>query len=157
VAFRQKDDFKGSRVSWHIHPDGTIMPFKIEFPIVKVTAATKEEVGEHNARWLDPQFVADWQASNQASDGLELSGSTKGKGKAKARPPSGSSSKQHHSSQKTKVASSSSESVADSGRYTSDPNTGEWYYYTETGAVVYLGPNSQQEYYYDEQGQVVWL
>ncbi|CAG9983375.1 unnamed protein product [Clonostachys byssicola] len=54
---------------------------------MKVTPATKEEIGEENACWLDPKFVADWRASNKAR---ASSGDTQGKGKTKG-------SQQHHS------------------------------------------------------------
>ncbi|OIW34211.1 hypothetical protein CONLIGDRAFT_611478 [Coniochaeta ligniaria NRRL 30616] len=157
VTLRKKDDFKGSGLSLHVYPDGTVRPSKAEFPVIKVTPATKEELGEHDARWLDPEFERAWQESNKANDGFDTAGSSKGKGKAKAQSSSGSSSKQHKSSQKNRDAPSSSKQERYLPQYTSDPDTGEWYRYTEDGSVVYWDPDSQHEYYYDDQGQVIWL
>jgi hypothetical protein len=127
VALRRKDDFKGSGLSLHVYPDGTVVPSKPEFPVVHLRPATKEEVGNENSCWLDPQFVANWKASNE-----EHEGSADKKAKRKARP-------------------------SDFSGYSTHPDTGDLYRYVENGAVVYLDPNTKKEYYYNEEGQPTWL
>ncbi|KAK1763215.1 hypothetical protein QBC33DRAFT_247854 [Phialemonium atrogriseum] len=165
AAFRRKEDFKGSGVSLHVYPDGTVMPSKAEFPRYQATAATVEEVGKDNAKWLSPEFVAAWQAADEAdAASSDKKGNGKAKAKAKAESSKGSSSKQHIFSGKhcpSAAASSSSSSskgeATDHNKYTIDPNTGILYRYAENGVIVYLDPDTQLEYYYDEDGQAVWV
>ncbi|KID93619.1 protein kinase domain protein, partial [Metarhizium majus ARSEF 297] len=153
AAFRKKEDFKGSGVSLHMYPDGTVVPSKSEFPVYQATAATAAEVGQENAHWLDPEFIAAWQRTD---DDAGPAGDKKGKSKAES--SKGSSSKGHKSSTKHRSQGSSSKGKAvERSPYSLDPETGIWYRYTENGAVVYLDANSQREYYYDENGQAAWL
>ncbi|KAF4498619.1 kinase domain [Fusarium agapanthi] len=124
-----------------------------------MTPATKEEVGGENSCWLDPQFVANWQALNQPKASTS---NTKGKGKAKTKgkgkeetepePSESSSSKKQKSSGKHGASSSSKgkERAAGFGAYHRDPDTGVLYRYAENGATVYLDPQSRREFYYDE-------
>lgn len=157
VTLRRKDDFKGSGLSLHVYPDGTVVPSKPEFPVITLAPATRDEVGEENSCWLNPEYVADWQTSNQVN---ASAGSVKGKGKAEAGSSNSSSSKQYKSSSRKHGSSSSrkgKEKAEASGEYSKDPDTGALYRYAENGAVVYLDFDSQREFYCDEQGQAVWL
>ena len=154
VAFR-REDFKGSGVTLHIYPDGTVVPSKKGFPTFKGEGATADEQGENDARWLDVQYIADWQASNEAT---YSSGDKRDKGKAKSGSSKGSSSKKHSSSGKHGATGSKGKGkAANSGGYEEDPDTKVLYRYTEDGVVVHLDPDSQREYYVDEQGRSVWL
>ncbi|UNI23792.1 hypothetical protein JDV02_009590 [Purpureocillium takamizusanense] len=155
AAFRRKEDFKGSGVSLHVYPDGTVIPSKTEFPWYQATAATAEDVGEENTHWLDPEFVAAWKAG----DGTETAlGDKKGKGKVKAESSKSSSSKRHKSSGKHGPSAGSSKGkAADYSLYSMDPNSGVLYRQAENGVTVYLDPDTQHEFYYDEEGQAVWL
>ncbi|KAF5599294.1 kinase domain-containing protein [Fusarium pseudoanthophilum] len=157
VALRKKENLKGSGLSLHIYPNGTVVPSKEEFPVATMTAATAEELGAEHAQWLDPDFVAQWQAENDAKLREKPSG-RKGESEGKGESSRGSSSKKHGGSAKHSSSSGKGKGKASgSNEYSVDESTGTMYRYLENGAVVYYDPNSKREYYYDEHGQAVWL
>jgi hypothetical protein len=135
-----------------------VIPSKSEFPEYQVTAATVEEVGEENAQWLRPDFVAVWQAADE-TDGV--SSQQKGKGKAKSESSEHTLSKQYESRWTYDLAHASNsggnEEFAGFSQYSIDPDTRLLYRYADNGALVYWDPTAQREYYYDEQGRVVWF
>ncbi|KID95431.1 hypothetical protein MAJ_08594, partial [Metarhizium majus ARSEF 297] len=158
VALRRKEDFKGSGLSLHLYPDGKVVPSKAEYPTIQLRPATREEVGEENSKWLDPQYVAEWQASSQEAP---TPSEGKGKGKGKAKPES---SKHPAKSHKTKSsrdhggsASSSRGRELAAGEYYRDEATGVYFRYTDNGVTVYWDPDNGSEYYYDEHGNPQWL
>ncbi|KAM3503439.1 hypothetical protein MY11210_008723 [Beauveria gryllotalpidicola] len=143
VVFRRKDDFKGSGVSHHLYPNGTVVPSKSEFPAWDgATPAAPEDVGADNAHWLDPEYVGSWLAADKTE--METS-KKKDKGKGKAKSDSHKKNPHHHHSSKkhrhTGGSSSKAES-SDSSPYMVDPNTEFLYRYAENGGVVYLDTES---------------
>ncbi|KAI0805372.1 hypothetical protein GGR55DRAFT_681280 [Xylaria sp. FL0064] len=106
VVLRRDKNFKGTGLSVHIYPDGTVVPSKSEFPILQTTPATIEEVGEENSDWLNPRFVMIWQSSN------ETFAARWSEGKAKAGSSKGSSSNQHESGEQDASTSSRSKGKA---------------------------------------------
>lgn len=131
-----------------------MVPSESEFPVYQATAATVAEVGQENAHWLDPEFVASWQSE----EGVAGPAGNK-KGKEKAESSKRSSSKGHKSSNKhgSRGSSSSKGKTVAHNPYSLDPDTGTWFRCTENGAIVYLDADNQREYYYDETGQAAWL
>ncbi|EFY87265.1 hypothetical protein MAC_06713 [Metarhizium acridum CQMa 102] len=141
VAFRKKKDFKGSGFSLHVYPDGTVIASKSGFPSLQMPSATAEELGD-NAYWLNPQYVQQWKAQNEASSSNQSS--SRG---GQSSPSRGSSSDKATGKAK----------ASDKAGYQQDPTTGAIYRYLENSAAVYLHPKYQREYYYDEEGTTVWL
>ncbi|KAK2591558.1 hypothetical protein QQS21_010751 [Conoideocrella luteorostrata] len=140
VAFRKKEDFKGSGFSLHVYPDGTVVSSKSGFPSLQMPSATAEELGE-NAYWLDSDYVEQWKAQNEAKHNNSSGGqssSSRGNGNGSG-------------SNKGKA------SASNNGGYEQDPATGVFYRYLENGAVVYWHSEYQREYYYDVEGEIVWL
>lgn len=83
VVLRRKESFKGSGLSLHVYPDGMVVPSsKSKFPALQLGPATREEIGDENAHWLDPNYVSKWQADNEAK---AAAGAKKGKGKGKSK------------------------------------------------------------------------
>jgi hypothetical protein len=104
-------------------------------------SASAEELGE-NANWLDPEYVQQWKAQNEASS----SNQNRSRGGQ-------SSSKRDYGSDNDKGKAKAS----NNREYNQDPRTGVLYRYLENGAVVYLHPEYQREYYYDTDGELVWV
>jgi len=153
VALRRKEDFKGSGLSLHVYPDGTIVPSKSEFPTIQVSPATEQEVGSENSQWLDPEFVASWQEANRSAG----SSAEEGKGKSKAESKKGKGKPTAESTRSRSHGSSSKGNNADSSQYSRHPQTGQLYRYAADGTVVYLDPRTKKEYCYDDEGEAVWL
>ncbi|TWU70377.1 hypothetical protein ED733_000131 [Metarhizium rileyi] len=139
VALRKKEDLKGSGFSLHVYPDGKVVASKSGFPSLQMLSATAEELGD-NAYWLDPEYVRQWTAQNEASSSKQN----------RHRGDQSSSSRDNIRGKGKNKASNHLE-------YKKDPTTGVLYRHSENGAVVYLHPEYQREYYHDTEGEVVWL
>lgn len=102
AAFRKREDLKGSGISFHVYPDGTVAPKKFGFPAYRATAATTTEVGQENARWLDTEYVTAWKTKDETSATID-SNDGKEKSECSLTQGQGSSSINSSSSRKEKA------------------------------------------------------
>ncbi|KAM5375799.1 hypothetical protein ACJZ2D_005855 [Fusarium nematophilum] len=131
VALRKRENLKESGLPLHVYPDGTVIPSKEEFPTAITTAATAEELGEEHAQWLDPDFIAQWQAENDAK---ENSSDRKGKGKSKGGSSKGSSSKKHKDpASQGSSSGKGKERASEFDGYAADESNGVLYRHAENG------------------------